>query len=181
MNKYVLLIGIIALIGLTAAGAHYAGFVPTPNTKACTQEAKVCPDGSAVGRTGPHCEFAACPGVATTTSGGGAGAGILPYTSGVRGTVLLGPTCPVERDPPDPMCADKPYATAILVFRAGVKTPFVIGNSDTSGVFQFSLPPGAYTIEAGNGTKLPSCSPIAVTVKAEGYTAVTLSCDTGIR
>lgn len=27
---------------------------------ACTQEAKICPDGSAVGRTGPNCEFAAC-------------------------------------------------------------------------------------------------------------------------
>ena len=29
---------------------------------ACTQEAKLCPDGSYVGRTGPMCEFAACPG-----------------------------------------------------------------------------------------------------------------------
>lgn len=27
----------------------------------CTQEAKVCPDGSTVGRSGPKCEFAACP------------------------------------------------------------------------------------------------------------------------
>ncbi len=27
----------------------------------CTQEAKLCPDGSYVGRTGPKCEFAACP------------------------------------------------------------------------------------------------------------------------
>ena len=31
------------------------------NTAACTQEAKICPDGSAVGRTGPNCEFASCP------------------------------------------------------------------------------------------------------------------------
>lgn len=28
---------------------------------ACTQEAKVCPDGSAVGRVGPDCAFAPCP------------------------------------------------------------------------------------------------------------------------
>ena len=28
---------------------------------ACTQEAKLCPDGSSVGRQGPDCEFAACP------------------------------------------------------------------------------------------------------------------------
>jgi hypothetical protein len=42
----------------------------------CTSEAKVCPDGSAVGRTGPNCEFAACPNETTMTrelceSGGG--------------------------------------------------------------------------------------------------------------
>jgi hypothetical protein len=30
--------------------------------KGCTAEAKICPDGSAVGRTGPNCEFAPCPG-----------------------------------------------------------------------------------------------------------------------
>src|SRR3989338_1466843 len=29
---------------------------------ACTMEAKICPDGTSVGRTGPKCEFAACPG-----------------------------------------------------------------------------------------------------------------------
>jgi hypothetical protein len=29
--------------------------------KACTREAKICPDGSAVGRSGPNCEFAPCP------------------------------------------------------------------------------------------------------------------------
>lgn len=37
---------------------------PTPvpeRPTACTQEAKVCPDGTAVSRSGPNCEFAACP------------------------------------------------------------------------------------------------------------------------
>jgi hypothetical protein len=39
---------------------------PISNTKnetsnACTMEARICPDGSSVGRTGPNCEFAACP------------------------------------------------------------------------------------------------------------------------
>jgi len=28
---------------------------------ACNADAKICPDGSSVGRTGPQCEFAACP------------------------------------------------------------------------------------------------------------------------
>jgi hypothetical protein len=34
---------------------------PAPGGIACTMEAKLCPDGSAVGRTGPKCEFAPCP------------------------------------------------------------------------------------------------------------------------
>src|SRR3990167_167539 len=33
---------------------------PTPGQTACTQEAKLCPDGSSVGRTGPNCEFEQC-------------------------------------------------------------------------------------------------------------------------
>lgn len=33
-----------------------------PEPTACTEEAKVCPDGSSVSRQGPECEFAACPG-----------------------------------------------------------------------------------------------------------------------
>ncbi len=32
-----------------------------PDETACTLEAKVCPDGTTVGRTGPNCSFVACP------------------------------------------------------------------------------------------------------------------------
>lgn len=35
--------------------------IAAPPATACTQEAKQCPDGSYVGRTGPNCEFSACP------------------------------------------------------------------------------------------------------------------------
>jgi len=34
---------------------------PSDSMTACTMEAKVCPDGSSVGRVPPSCEFAACP------------------------------------------------------------------------------------------------------------------------
>ena len=33
---------------------------------ACTQEAKQCPNGSYVGRTGSNCEFAQCPNITTS-------------------------------------------------------------------------------------------------------------------
>lgn len=38
----------------------------TPDQVACTADAKLCPDGSAVGRVGPSCEFAPCPGTTGT-------------------------------------------------------------------------------------------------------------------
>lgn len=43
---------------------------PTPTSKqfVCTQEAEICPDGSTVSRTGPKCEFAACPPVVTPSA-----------------------------------------------------------------------------------------------------------------
>ena len=44
-----------------ATASASASAKPTGQTKACTQEAKLCPDGSYVGRTGPNCEFAPCP------------------------------------------------------------------------------------------------------------------------
>ncbi|MDO8686902.1 MAG: hypothetical protein Q7K11_01705 [Candidatus Berkelbacteria bacterium] len=62
---FILLAGIVII--LLTGGAFYlgksAGLKPqSPETpRACTDEAMVCPDGSAVGRTGPNCEFAACP------------------------------------------------------------------------------------------------------------------------
>jgi len=40
---------------------------PYPSPVACTQDAKHCPDGSYVSRTGPKCEFAACPNLDTPT------------------------------------------------------------------------------------------------------------------
>lgn len=35
--------------------------IPESNQVACTMDAKICPDGSSVARTGPNCEFAECP------------------------------------------------------------------------------------------------------------------------
>jgi serpin B len=38
-----------------------AGCAQVNPPQGCTQEARVCPDGSAVGRAGPNCTFAPCP------------------------------------------------------------------------------------------------------------------------
>ncbi|MBI3274319.1 MAG: hypothetical protein HYZ69_04205 [Candidatus Colwellbacteria bacterium] len=56
----ILIIVIAGLVGYLAIfGKPYP--VPTPVPIACTQEAKECSDGSYVSRSGPNCEFSACP------------------------------------------------------------------------------------------------------------------------
>lgn len=54
---------ILALVAVLAVVAYVFGaklLTQSPKQTACTLEAKICPDGSSVGRTGPNCEFAAC-------------------------------------------------------------------------------------------------------------------------
>ncbi len=57
---------LIAAVLLVALGAVAAAFIIKSGDKAkegvaCTLEARQCPDGSYVGRSGPYCEFAECP------------------------------------------------------------------------------------------------------------------------
>ncbi|HBD24665.1 MAG: hypothetical protein A2566_02985 [Candidatus Zambryskibacteria bacterium RIFOXYD1_FULL_40_13] len=63
MNKITsnVLIALILLLGFTAV-VSAENRNPSTGGVMCTQEAKQCPDGSYVGRTGPRCEFAKCPG-----------------------------------------------------------------------------------------------------------------------
>jgi len=54
-------LGILALIVLLVVGyMYFSKTTVVPISNACTMEAKICPDGTSVGRTGPNCEFAAC-------------------------------------------------------------------------------------------------------------------------
>lgn len=113
---------------------------------------------------------------------GSGGNSILPYQSGIKGTVTLGPTCPVMRNPPDPQCADKPYKTTVSVSRTSdTSHVFATTESGTDGTFQFSLPPGDYTVKASGGAVLPRCGDVATNVSASAYTDIAISCDTGIR
>jgi len=57
--KLIIIISILAVIG-GLIGFGYS-ILKKGKPVACTQEAKLCPDGSYVGRTGPNCEFALCP------------------------------------------------------------------------------------------------------------------------
>jgi len=179
VKKEIVIIGLIIVVFATALFA--AGqMLNTPKDDindeeiACTADALICPDGSAVGRVGPNCEFAPCP---TEEEDEEESEGILPYTSGVEGVVLLGPQCPVVQEGEE--CPDRPYQTTVDVFRAG--SLYVSKRTDEDAHFTFSLPPGDYVLRARGGEVFPSCSELPVTVGPDAVEEVTLSCDTGIR
>lgn len=98
--------------------------------------------------------------------------------SGAMGTVTLGPTCPVERIPPDPACAPRPYATSITIIKSGFSREI---TSDSAGRFKVDLDPGSYEFQAKGGATLPRCNSASVEIKPQSFTWVPISCDTGIR
>lgn len=175
MKNALLVTGIGAIV--IALGAYFAfsRTTPEPVVQGCTMEAKICPDGTAVGRIGPNCEFAECP-VSTSTPT------IPPRpTSGTLvGTVTTSPTCPVERMPPDPNCAPKAYKTVITIrdAKGGVVAQ---SPTDANGAFEFSLPAGTYTVIPKSGEILPRCESEEAVVKAGGRTTLDIDCDSGIR
>ncbi len=67
------IVGVLAVLFLVLGGWYWWSLnggpampgITQPSMQACTMEAMVCPDGSAVGRTGPNCAFAPCPTPAT--------------------------------------------------------------------------------------------------------------------
>jgi len=65
MNKNIIIGAVIAVAVIIIAMAGFKMYrvdlVKNSEPKACTEEAKICPDGSAVVRSGPNCDFAPCP------------------------------------------------------------------------------------------------------------------------
>lgn len=102
--------------------------------------------------------------------------------SGIQGLVLLGPVCPVQRIPPDPNCADRPYQTNLAVTTLEGK---VIANfsSNLSGNFKVNMAPGQYVIRYADITKkYPICGTSdVVSVEKGKFTEAYVYCDTGIR
>jgi len=171
LGVFVLAVTVVRQGGQTHAGGPQDGVV-------CTADAMQCPDGSWVGRSGPKCQFV-CPTTATTSA---PDQGILPYHSGIEGTVTLSPTCPVEHNPPMPGCEPKAYQYALVAIfsAADLVHAKVLTKTDANGHFVASLPPGDYMVGAGD-SNLPRCTQVSATVGPTSYTQVTVSCDTGIR
>ncbi len=107
----------------------------------------------------------------------------LPFTgAGVVGRAMLGPTCPVQRDPPDPACADKPLPGAVLVVETTTGAEVARGSTNAQGYFAIELNPGSYVLvpEAFAGA-MHAPAAISFEARASGPTMVNVSYDTGIR
>lgn len=201
----------LAAIFSLSAGCQSAIVTQTPPAKpvACTLEAKQCPDGSYVSRSGPDCKFAACPQPQATTTPTSPpptgkicplialpcpdGSFVKPegpnckipacptLASGIEGKVTLGPTCPVERIPPDPNCADKPYQATVIVKTADGQTEITRFTSQANGTFKQALKPGTYLLVPVSAQVYPRGLQQTVAVSENTYTQVTITYDTGIR
>ena len=96
---------------------------------------------------------------------------------------MAGPTCPVVTDPPDPDCADRPVAGAVLVILDADGDEAARVTSAPDGTFAAALEPGGYRIvpqpvEGLMGT----ASELDVTVEVgEPSVELSIAYDTGIR
>jgi hypothetical protein len=117
--------------------------------------------------------LSACDGTAATTPSPTA----APDT-GIRGLVLLGPTCAVEQAGASPCVT--PYA-ATLVIRDANEREVGRVTSGADGRFEIRLPPGQYVILPQNGDPTPTAQLAPVTVVEGQFADVTINYDTGIR
>ena len=102
--------------------------------------------------------------------------------SGIRGTVLLGPTCPTGSEPGahDPVPCITPYAAELVVLDLeNVVVERVTSGAD--GKFTVDLVPGEYVIAPESGNPYPIAQPVPVTVAPGQYIEVEINYDTGIR
>jgi uncharacterized membrane protein len=90
----------------------------------------------------------------------------------MSGSVVAGPTCPVER--PDRPCPPRPVTDATVTADGHS------ARTDSHGNFSLALDPGTYDVHVSSRSVM-HCSDQRVQVTADRYTHVTLHCDTGIR
>ncbi len=103
----------------------------------------------------------------------------------IAGRALAGPVCPVEQNPPDPACADRPVAGAEVVVRDGAGAEVARAVTAADGTFLVSVPgSGVYRVEAQPTTGIlgtPAALLVDVGAGPAAWAAALLAYDTGIR
>ena len=103
-------------------------------------------------------------------------------TQGLHIAAVAGPTCPVEKMPPDPACAPKPVPNVTVLIADEQGQPQGMVVLDGTGQQSVSLEPGTYTLTAqGASGFMNGPEPQRVVVDPGQVTEVVLTYDTGIR
>lgn len=104
---------------------------------------------------------------------------VKKINSGVSGVVMIGPSCPVQKEQDEKKCADKPYETTLKF--TGIKKAYTT-SSFGDGKFSIDLPPGEYVLSQAMETVIPRLSsPKTVVVTDNKYTEIKVELDSGIR
>lgn len=144
----------------------------------CAMDAKVCPDGSYVSRSGPKCEFAECPKTTVVVNNG---------EGKLEGSVTVGPVCPASfaEQYPTFSCTPTPemYAAAkVFVYKMDKTTLVQTISPDKNGKFSVTLKEGQYFIDMIHqkigGTK---GVPTTVIISKDKPVILKLEVDTGLR
>jgi hypothetical protein len=181
--------------GTTSVGVPPPGTVDVLPTT--TQDTQIAPDVTKAGVPptgggGVPEEPGPIETTASTTAGGGSEPQAPPPPaegSGVVGVVTLGPQCAVVAA--GEACPDRPAAGArVMVYRRSAGMPverptpdgpvITSTTADNDGRFTIELEPGDYVLSAKAADAM-SCEPTSANVSSDGYVAVQVPCDTGIR
>jgi hypothetical protein len=134
----------------------------------CTADAKICDDGSAVGREGPKCEFAACPDMSNHAT--------------LQGKVSISPICPVEIQGQRCETLPEAYLNRGIAIEGenGFEKKFV--NFGFDGTYMIKLPAGKYKITLiPTGIDTVQELPLQLNLAAKETKQLDLYIDTGIR
>ncbi len=102
--------------------------------------------------------------------------------TGITGSISIGPTCPVQKNPPDPQCADKPYQATLIIKPADGQKEVARVTSNPDGTFRIIVVPGSYLIVPAHGAAMyPQGQSQQVTVSSGVFTHNSISFDSGIR
>ncbi len=124
-----------------------------------------------VGETGPEAPQTVIDGLLQGSTG----------ATGVTGSALAGPVCPVER-PNDSACSPRAVEGAVLIVRGVGDTEIARVTTDGSGQFRIDLQPGSYTLEPQPVDGLMGiAAPMPFTVTSGAETHLAVAYDTGIR
>jgi hypothetical protein len=157
LTTLIVIIAIIVIGGVVIASMRPPGVVapgqtvaPSPTVSggepvtACTLDAKICPDGSAVGRIPPTCEFAACPAPQTTPTPKPSVSTSVQSTTTVQVGLNQKVTVNSLSFTPVEVIEDSRCPVGVMCIQAGTvrvrSTVLVSGSPSSSAVFVLNTP-----------------------------------------